>query len=315
MALSKESFIDGLLKVAVKLEPNEKRRQAMQFAALGLGTVPALAFAQHRIREGRWLPKSGKGRFLAAAGLGGAFWGGLLPTLQHGIARANISKAKGRVKAEREMKALVPGGVAGVKKIVNQLPMSASMSQGTEAPPAVKTGASKIMARLQGNLKVRKGRRPMRVDTLLKKASQPGADLRAPLMGGTKFPTNDSLAQVRATLKEHQNVAKPKMVQPTVQPVHGVNMPKFGSFGGDPLVQYLKKVAQGSKVDSEGKLDDNKEDMKTGPVEKERVDHGPEFQRDSKTHSEWRQKLNELFSNKSGITKKYVDKDRSVKGV
>ena len=93
----KHAYIDGLLKAAVSLTPEEKRRQALQFSSLGLGTIPLLAVAQNRIREGRWLPKTGRGRFLAAAGLGGAFWGGLLPTLQHGIAQANLSKARARV--------------------------------------------------------------------------------------------------------------------------------------------------------------------------------------------------------------------------
>ena len=303
----KHAYVDGLLKAAVKLTPEEKRRQAMQFSALGLGTIPALAMAQHRIREGRWLPKSGKGRFLAAAGLGGAFWGGLLPTLQHGIAQTNLAKARARVRAEQEMKTLVPGGEAGVQRIVKQLPLEKPVESVVMPPsPVVKTGASKIVARLNGNLKVRKGRRPMRVETLLKKASQSGADLRIPLMGGTKFPTNDSLAEARKKLKEHQDVAKPKMVRPVMQPVYGVSMPKTGSaFANDPLVQYLKKTAQ--------KVEDNEDDMKTGPVVEERVDHGDlGFQRDTQTHSEWRQQLNELFSNKSGITKKYLDKERDA---
>jgi hypothetical protein len=174
-----------------------------------------------------------------------------------------------------------------------------------------KNGASKIVARMNGLLKCRKGRRPARVETFLKKGSESGADLRLPVMGGTKFPTGDSLAQSKAKLKEHQNVGQPKMVRPIMQPVAGVStMPKISSaFADDPLVQYLKKVAQKSKVDSEGKLDDNEGDMKTGPDEKERVSTPPDSERGDKTHSEWRQVLNALFSNKSGITEKYTDKE------
>lgn len=311
------SLIRGLLKTAASLNPEEKRRQAMQFAALGLGTVPGLALAQNKIRQGTWLPKSGKGRFLAAAGVGGAFWGGLLPTLQHGIARGNLARAQSRARAEKEMKSLVPGGVAGVRQAVKQLPMDVPTSQAIEDPSVMKTGSSKIMARLKGNLKVRKGRRPIRAETLLKKGSPTGRDLRSPMMGGAKFPTGDSLSQAKQTLKEHQNVAKPKMVQPTVQPVHGVsNMPKFGSaLSADPLVQYLKKTAQASKVDSEGKLGDNEGDMKTAPGEKPRVDACPfPSQRgNDKTVSEWRSQLNELFSHKEGITKKHLDKESTKK--
>jgi len=392
MTMSKD-LVDGLLKAAVKLTPQEKRRQALQFAGLGMATIPGLALAQNKIREGRWLPKSGKLRFLAAAGLGGAFWGGVLPTIQHGIAQSNLSKARARVRAEKELHALA--GPQPVHSVVKQLPLHGP-ADGAVAPPAapvVKTGASKLIARLKGNLKVRQGRRPMRVHNLLKKegsdkwqyvvfptlagaatlggvlaavgprgrkqmaseirdprmysnlrgmvtgesreervkahkglrkadsilsamrsgfsrekkASQSGADLRLPVMGGTKFPTNDSLAQAKQKLKEHQDVAKPKMVRPTVQPVYGVNMPKF-AFADDPLVQYLKKTATEVK--------DNEGDMKTGPSEEAHVDACPvESSRgNDKTHSEWRQSLNELFSNKSGITKKYMDKERGTKG-
>ena len=132
-------------------------------------------------------------------------------------------------------------------------------------------------------------------------------------MGGTKFPTNDSLAQSKAALKEHQNVAKPKMIRPTVQPVYGTNsMPKFGSeFSADPLVQYLKKAAQESKVDSEGRLEDNLTDMKTGPEEQELVSHDPDYRRGKETIDEWSSYLKKMFERESGITRKYLDKDTS----
>lgn len=173
-----------------------------------------------------------------------------------------------------------------------------------------KSGASKIVARMKGILKSRMGRRPIRVANLLKKASQSGADLRLPVMGGTKFPTNDSLSEAKKTLKEHQDVAKPKMERPVVQPVYGVNMPKLGSaFSEDPLVQYLKKTAEASKVDSEGKLSTNEKDMKTGPEEKELASDLPEPPQGKKVTSQWRSQLNELFSNKEGIADKYTDKD------
>jgi hypothetical protein len=134
-------------------------------------------------------------------------------------------------------------------------------------------------------------------------------------MGGTKFPTNDSLAQSKSKLKEHQNVGKPKMIRPTMQPVAGVStMPKISSaFADDPLVQYLKKVAQKSKVDSAGKLDDNKEDMKTGPEEQELASASVEPQRGDKTRNEWRAKMEEWFSNKEGITGKYLDHHHAYK--
>lgn len=311
-----------------------------------------------------------------------AFGAGALPAAEAITTKIRTGRFMGGASPKRWLVSQIPQAVLWGAAF----PMAGKFIQG--AVPMKKTGASKIVSRLKGNLKVRMGRRPMRVDTLLKKegvhravapalfgaglggvgaaamapkeerlksaligagvggglagllghvnprdsvirelgaaaggvtgahfpaalrakvkkAAQSGADLRLPVMGGTKFPTNDSLASAKQTLKEHQDVAKPKMVRPTMQPVYGVNMPKFGSaFAGDPLVQYLKKTA--------AQVEDNEEDMKTGPVEKERVDHEPEFQRDTKTHSEWRQQLNELFSNKSGIKAKYTDKERSA---
>jgi hypothetical protein len=178
-----------------------------------------------------------------------------------------------------------------------------------------KTAASKIVRRMSGLLKCRQGRRPVRAETLLKKASQSGADLRIPLMGGTKFPTNDSLSQSRKTLKEHQNVGKPRMVQPVVQPVTGVNtMPKLGSeYASDPLVQYLKKVAQQTKVDSEGKVPDDSGDMITGPGDKELASHSAEPQRGDKTRDEWRSALEKMFATHGGITGKYLDHHHSYK--
>ena len=62
--------------------------------------------------------------------------------------------------------------------------------------------------------KSREGRRSIRVEKLLKKASQSGADLRLPVMGGTKFPTQDSIAPAKQKLRETQNVGNPKPVRP-----------------------------------------------------------------------------------------------------
>jgi len=304
MTLSLGAFIKAA--APARLNSEERRRQALQFAGLGMGTLPALALAQQQIKSGRWIPKGvTPRRFLGAAALGGAFWGGALPAIQHGIAQTNLGKARARVQAAKEMKALAPGGV---QQALQQLPVET-------APMVEKTGASKIVARMNGLLKCRQGRRPVRVETLLKKSSPTGMDLRAPMMGGTKFPTGDSLAGAKSKLKEHQNVAKPKMVRPTVQPTYGVNsMPKFGSaFSEDPLVQYLKKTAQGpktsTKVDGEGKLDDNQEAMKTGPGAEALVDigAGEEPPHGEETRSDWRKMLDGMFENKDGVTGKYLE--------
>lgn len=122
----KTAFLDELQKMAseVKLNPSEKRHQALQFAGLGVTALPALALAQEKIRTGRWIPRgSNPKRFLGAAALGGLFWGGALPYLQHAIARTNLSKARARMSAEKEMQHLVPGGTRAVSHVVNKLPV------------------------------------------------------------------------------------------------------------------------------------------------------------------------------------------------
>lgn len=111
--------LDELTKLAVMLTPEEKRRQALQFMSLGMTTLPALGATQSKIMSGRWIPKGvHPAKFLGATALGGAFWGGALPTLQHMIARGNIQKAKVRESASKELRKLAPEGpVTAVKQL------------------------------------------------------------------------------------------------------------------------------------------------------------------------------------------------------
>lgn len=104
-----------LTKLSVRLTKGEKRRQALQFAGLGVTALPTLAALQSKITSGRWIPKGVRpARFLGAAALGGAFWGGALPAVQHTIARQNIHKARRRLEAKKELSQLVPEGPAQV---------------------------------------------------------------------------------------------------------------------------------------------------------------------------------------------------------
>jgi hypothetical protein len=117
--ISVDSFIDELQKIAkeVELSPEEKRRQALQFAALGTATVPAMGALSSKMMTGKWMPKGvSPRRWLPAAAATGLFWGGALPTMQHMIARKNIRSAGNRVAAEREMQRLAPTGVAETLK-------------------------------------------------------------------------------------------------------------------------------------------------------------------------------------------------------
>ncbi len=117
---------EELIKISVRLTKGEKRRQALQFAGLGVTALPTLAATQSKIMTGRWIPKGTRPhRFLGAAALGGAFWGGALPTFQHMIARSNIHKSQRRLEAQRELKRLAPEGPATA---VRQLSITPELS-------------------------------------------------------------------------------------------------------------------------------------------------------------------------------------------
>jgi hypothetical protein len=143
---------------------------------------------------------------------------------------------------------------------------------------ATKQAASFNMAK---HLKDRSGRRPIRAHNLLRKeketadlvasfrekgASESGADLRTPFMGGTKFPTKDSLVYAEKLLHEGQRQSTGsragsvtlKDVTPTIRAPR--SMPKIGAdmrTQNDPLVQYMKKTAE--------TLEDNLDNLPTGP--------------------------------------------------
>ena len=87
-----------------------------------------------------------------------------------------------------------------------------------------------------------------------KKASQPGQDLRMPVMGGTKFPTSDSTQP--ASQKLNQSSAEVGAMPPSMSrgakldDVVAAPKPKWASTGDpmdpmmdDPLVLFLKKAA------------------------------------------------------------------------
>lgn len=106
--------------------------------------------------------------------------------------------------------------------------------------------------------KMRKGIRPYRVSTFLAKhGSLSGQDLRLPLMGGSRFPTKDSLDVPKKMLSMSQKASEagpiptigkltstgPKM-EDIIPQTGGRNiMPKLASlsdYDKDPLIQYLR---------------------------------------------------------------------------
>ena len=196
-----------------------------------------------------------------------------------------------------------------------------------------KMSASKKSAKYQQS---RRDRRPIRVENLVKKASLPGQDLRLPVMGGTKFPTKDSLAGPKSLLTKSLGKTEvgpaPSLssLNPTgpgikdiapVPPGAPNLMPKVGSdmnIENDPLVQYLKKQAEDipKKVTPEkgGVMPGNIKDMKTGPGEKERTSEPPcpEKEHVDKSQKHTGSMLRELFTHKQS-RKKHEDKDHTPK--
>jgi hypothetical protein len=284
------SYLDELEKLA-RLTKNEERRQALQFAGLGAAAVPVSSGIANLIEHGKLtgLAKS-PGRWLGARLAGGALAFGALPAIRNVVARSNVRKANLRRKLEADLRAM------------------------NIARP-IKTAAE-----VKSKYKLRSKTRPYRAETLIKKLSSPaGADLRIPLMGGTKFPTSDSLAPIKQKLQKSQKIGVP-------QDPKGVKLddviPKFGSsgdvmdFSADPLVQYLRKQAAATppppmKV-SGGALEDNKEELEKGEETKELVSENPNPEPPSSVSEWYRQYLSKQVKNVKGIDHKYLEKDHKA---
>jgi hypothetical protein len=127
------SFVDELGKIAavedeVALTPEEKRREALQFAGLGMATVPLMQAASSKVMTGRWLPKDVRfRRWLPAALAGGLFWGGAMPAIRHGLSRANIQGARNRYNAQQELRSL---GKRNVESVIKKAPEAMKLPGG-----------------------------------------------------------------------------------------------------------------------------------------------------------------------------------------
>jgi hypothetical protein len=185
-----------------------------------------------------------------------------------------------------------------------------------------KTAKSKALMRALKLSKTRKGTMPARVATLLKKASQGGQDLRMPIMGGVKMPTDDSKTAPAQMLAKSQGKAEvgpaPSLKSlapsgPTVPQVTGTNsstMPKVGAdmtVQNDPLVKYLKKEAE--------ELKDNLEAMPKGEPESEKTTEDPTPAAMQGKGAGTEAALGSMFdAGKGSFRQKYTDKDQPVSG-
>jgi hypothetical protein len=168
-----------------------------------------------------------------------------------------------------------------------------------------------------------------------KTASDAGQDLRTPILGGTKFPTNDSKAYAKkqfelssaevGPVQPSQKGAKLQDLVPKFKaaackkmapyqqtrkgrrPIRAHNLVKkagdpMDPITTDPLVQYLKKEA------AEGKVDDNLSDMVVEPPEKPLTLECPCPTKTMNERFEASQaETKALFDNKDAVSHKYLD--------
>jgi hypothetical protein len=186
-----------------------------------------------------------------------------------------------------------------------------------------KESASKRMAHYQ---QTRKGRRPIRVDTLLKKGQAIKAVQAIAGSASTAGKAGTAIAKgsvAKGGEKAFSTLpkARPRASSAEVGPVPGMKTKK-GSVDlmieNDPLVQYLKKHAASDKpptaglVDAEGILNDNgAEKMPASKPEPEVTSMCPcpTPRMEKEVKQSWQPYLDQMFENREGITRKYKDKD------
>lgn len=170
---------------------------------------------------------------------------------------------------------------------------------------------------------------------LKKTSSQAGQDLRLPVMGGTKFPTDDSKSSANRLLNESKAEVgpRPSSSGPTLDQTIAVPpRPRFkmASSGDpmdplltDPLMLYLNKQAAKDEakepppltdlLEENGRLKGNESFMPLGKAIEELVSQAPQATSDmkKKVDSHMLGPTKELFSNTQSIRKKFEDKDHS----
>lgn len=151
------------------------------------------------------------------------------------------------------------------------------------------------------------------MNTMPKAASSPGQDLRMPLTGGTKMPTDDSKTFANKLLSQSKSSAEVGPVASAKKlPGSSVRVrdfiPKFGADMSDPLIDYLKKQA------AEKKLEDNEKDQRKGEAVAETKPQ-VELTSDDSDHefeggvSQYHSAVKKLFTNAEARTAKHTGKD------
>lgn len=101
------AFVDELEKVSVELTKGEKARQAVQFAALGGISGPAMSAMINKIQLGRVVPTwTTPKRWVASKAAQGLIAGAALPLIRHSIERKAQDRALERLRRMRISRAL-----------------------------------------------------------------------------------------------------------------------------------------------------------------------------------------------------------------
>lgn len=293
-------FLDELTKISVQLSKKEKAQLYGQYAALGAVSYPAVSSLGHRIEKGSFFPTEGsKLRRLGAGATIGLIGGAAVPALRLHFLKRKEDQARHRLLEEKLRR---------------------------EKPMTEKSSASKEMAKYQ---QTRKGRRPIRVSTLLKKAAPlpwGGVSAVGTVAKGSAAATTKGTVAAAGSVAPSGRDAFSKLPKPRarVSSAEVGPLPKkkkasveFDMIENDPLVQYLKKHAAEDKpplkglVDSEGILSDNLENMPKGKDEAEQTSMCPcpTPQMEAEVKKSWQPYLDQMFENREGIKKKYTDKD------
>lgn len=102
-----ESFSDEIQKIAVRLNEEEQRRQALQFAGVGAASVPVISAVGNIIEHGKIIPPGASpARWLARQGATGGLLFGAVPAVRSRIEQDVQGEASERLRRQRISQAL-----------------------------------------------------------------------------------------------------------------------------------------------------------------------------------------------------------------
>ena len=349
---------------SVALTKKEKRRQTLTYAALGALGGPTAAAAFNLITRNTPLPPMVKSvpRWLLGSAAAGAITSGAIPTIQRQIGDSIQAEAAARVhrahlRAERRslpklasvgrlVSAIEKAMAAGMGQRATNAGMGAALGALIGPVASTMTGSSDITTETVG--------RDMMVGAISgaigglaagpgagaltgmfgggiagmfdreKKASMDGQDLRLPVMGGTKFPTNDSVGSAASKLQQSSAEVGPQP-KPSFQMKKASLGEPMDPMMDDPLVLFLKTAA----VKEDAKEQPPLSDLLNGTALKDNIDDLPLIEKEpelaskcpcptsrmeSRGTSDVKAVASELFENAATMRRKSDDKEHPFEG-